>query len=104
MARPMTIGEYQSAVCLSGEQAYSGGDPRVVWTHLLRQSQPEVATNANRRFSKGGTVLLVLHREEGQGLAEYALILALIAILAVFALMFMSGNLTSLLSTIGNGL
>jgi len=39
--------------------------------------------------------------EKGQGLAEYALILALIAILAVVALMFLSGTIQSILSTIG---
>jgi len=40
----------------------------------------------------------------GQGLAEYALILALIAILAVVALMFLSGTITTILSTIGGKL
>jgi Flp pilus assembly pilin Flp len=45
-----------------------------------------------------------LHREEGQGLAEYALILSIIAVLAVAALMFISGGLNQLLSVIGKGL
>ncbi len=49
-------------------------------------------------------MFLVLHREEGQGLAEYALILSLIAVVAVSALMFISGNLQTLLSSIGEGL
>ncbi|MGA3030301.1 MAG: Flp family type IVb pilin [Candidatus Limnocylindrales bacterium] len=49
-------------------------------------------------------MLLVLHREEGQGLAEYALILSLIAVVAVSALIFISGNLQTLLSGIGAGL
>jgi pilus assembly protein Flp/PilA len=49
-------------------------------------------------------VFLVLRREEGQGLAEYALILALIAVVAVLAVMFLGGTLSSLLSTIGQGL
>ena len=40
--------------------------------------------------------------EAGQGLAEYALILALIAIVAVVALVFLGGNLQSTLSTIGS--
>ncbi len=40
----------------------------------------------------------------GQGLAEYALILALIAILAITALMFLSGQVNTILSTIGNAL
>ena len=49
-------------------------------------------------------MFLVLRREEGQGLAEYALILALIAIVAVLAVMFIGGTLSSLLSMIGQGL
>ena len=40
--------------------------------------------------------------EEGQGLAEYALILSLIAIVAIFALVFVGSNVSSLLSTVGN--
>ena len=40
-------------------------------------------------------------RTRGQGLAEYALILALIAILAITALLFLSGQINHILSTIG---
>jgi Flp pilus assembly pilin Flp len=40
----------------------------------------------------------------GQGLAEYALILSLIAILAIASLLFLSGQINTILSTIGNGL
>jgi len=40
----------------------------------------------------------------GQGLAEYALILALIAILAITALLFLSGQIDTILSVIGNSL
>jgi pilus assembly protein Flp/PilA len=40
--------------------------------------------------------------EEGQGLAEYALILALIAIVAVVSVTFIGSNLSSTLSMIGN--
>ena len=44
-----------------------------------------------------------LHRdEEGQGLAEYALILALIAIVAIVALIFLGSQVSSILSTVGN--
>ena len=39
--------------------------------------------------------------EEGQGLAEYALILALIAIVAIVALIFLGGQVSSILSTVG---
>ena len=44
----------------------------------------------------------VLHRdEEGQGLAEYALILALIAIVAIVALIFLGNQVKTILSTVG---
>jgi pilus assembly protein Flp/PilA len=39
--------------------------------------------------------------EEGQGLAEYALILALIAIVAIVALLFLGGQVSKILSTVG---
>jgi pilus assembly protein Flp/PilA len=45
-----------------------------------------------------------LRDQAGQGLAEYALILALIAIAAVFSLLFMSGAIQDVLSTIGDQL
>jgi pilus assembly protein Flp/PilA len=38
---------------------------------------------------------------EGQGLAEYALILALIAIVAIVALIFLGTQVSSILSTVG---
>ena len=44
---------------------------------------------------------MFLRKTEGQGLAEYALILALIAILAITALLFLSGQINTILSTIG---
>ena len=40
--------------------------------------------------------------EEGQGLAEYALILALIAIVAIVALLFLGGAISNILSTVGS--
>ena len=39
--------------------------------------------------------------EEGQGLAEYALILALIAIVAIVALIFLGTQVKTILSTVG---
>ena len=48
-------------------------------------------------------MLKVLDRdEEGQGLAEYALILALIAIVAIVALIFLGSQVSKILSTVGN--
>lgn len=42
--------------------------------------------------------------EEGQGLAEYALILALIAIIAIAALVFLGGQISAILTTIGQSI
>jgi pilus assembly protein Flp/PilA len=48
-------------------------------------------------------LMSIFHRdEEGQGLAEYALILALIAIVAIVALIFLGGAISTILSTVGN--
>ena len=45
--------------------------------------------------------LAALRDAKGQGLAEYALILALIAIVAIIALIFLGSQVSSILSTIG---
>lgn len=42
--------------------------------------------------------------DDGQGLAEYALILALIAIVAIVALLFLGGAISSILSSVGHSL
>ena len=48
------------------------------------------------------TVLASLRRDdEGQGLAEYALILALIAIVAIIALIFLGIQVSGILNTVG---
>jgi pilus assembly protein Flp/PilA len=44
---------------------------------------------------------LIRRDEEGQGLAEYALILALIAVLAIGALVFLGEQVTAILDEIG---
>ena len=40
--------------------------------------------------------------DDGQGLAEYALILALIAIVAIVALIFLGTQVSTILSTVGS--
>jgi pilus assembly protein Flp/PilA len=47
-------------------------------------------------------VSLIRSDERGQGLAEYALILALIAVLAIAAVTFLGGQINSILSNVGN--
>jgi pilus assembly protein Flp/PilA len=47
-------------------------------------------------------ISLIDRDERGQGLAEYALILALIAVLAIAAVTFLGGQINSILSNVGN--
>jgi Flp pilus assembly pilin Flp len=42
--------------------------------------------------------------DDGQGLAEYALILALIAIVAIVALLFLGEQISSILFNVGNNI
>jgi len=42
-----------------------------------------------------------LSKTRGQGLAEYALILALIAIVAIVSLLFLGGQISKILSNVG---
>ncbi len=42
--------------------------------------------------------------QAGQGLAEYALILALIAVFAIVAITFMGGSINDMLSALGNAM
>lgn len=48
--------------------------------------------------------LAVLHDDRGQGLAEYGLILGLIAVLCIVAVLFLSGQIQAILSTVGNSI
>jgi pilus assembly protein Flp/PilA len=56
--------------------------------------------------SRIAALLHVIRHDDdgGQGLAEYALILALIAIVAIVALLFLGGQISDKLSVIGNEL
>ena len=56
-----------------------------------------------RRHDPASIALISFFRrdDEGQGLAEYALILALIAIVAIVALIFLGGQVSTILSTVG---
>ncbi len=49
-------------------------------------------------------VARTLRREDAQGLAEYALILALIAIVAIVALIFLGGQVSTILSKVGKSI
>jgi Flp pilus assembly pilin Flp len=43
-------------------------------------------------------------KQAGQGLAEYALILALIAIASIVAVTFMGGSINGMMSALGNAM
>ena len=45
-----------------------------------------------------------IREEEGQGLVEYALIIAVIAIAVIVAMLFLQGQLQNIFSNIGNNL
>jgi Flp pilus assembly pilin Flp len=51
--------------------------------------------------SAGGLIPSLRPAERGQGLAEYALILALIAIVAILALLFLGSQISAILSRVG---
>ena len=70
------------------------------------------ATFAPRRLTRAAEVnttvklglkrLYFLRGETGQGLAEYALILALIGVASIIAVTFMGGSINAMLSDLGN--
>jgi len=49
-------------------------------------------------------MITFLREEEGQGLVEYALIIAVIAIAVIVAMIFLRGQLQNIFSNIGNNL
>jgi pilus assembly protein Flp/PilA len=49
-------------------------------------------------------LVAAMREEEGQGLAEYALILFFIAVVAIAALTFLGSDISSLLSQVANSL
>jgi pilus assembly protein Flp/PilA len=48
--------------------------------------------------------LAIVDDERGQGLAEYALILALIAIVAIVALIFLGGEISKIINSVGTSI
>jgi pilus assembly protein Flp/PilA len=49
-------------------------------------------------------ISLIERDERGQGLAEYALILALIAVLAIAAVTFLGSQINAILSAVGQAI
>jgi pilus assembly protein Flp/PilA len=46
----------------------------------------------------------ILNDESGQGLAEYGLILGLVAVLSIAAVVFLGGKIQGLLSNVGSSI
>jgi pilus assembly protein Flp/PilA len=57
-----------------------------------------------RRAVEGACMVELLVNEEGQGLVEYALIIAVIAIAVIIAMIFFRESLINYFSSIGNNL
>jgi pilus assembly protein Flp/PilA len=52
----------------------------------------------------GGSLLAFFRDDDGQGLVEYALIIAVIAIAVIVAMIFLRGRVQNIFSNIGNNL
>lgn len=50
------------------------------------------------------TLITSLRRDQGQGLVEYALIIAIIAIAVIVAMIFLRDQISNIFSNIGNNL
>ena len=84
-------------------------------TVLVVRTRLAASTGIPRMVREGGDYVALLavydavksflrRDDHGQGLAEYALILALIALLAILALIFLGGQISAQLGTIGHTL
>ena len=70
------------------------------------ERRPRAVTSRKEGFDIGAIIDQRTHPfiafdERGQGLAEYALILALIAIVAILALLFLGSQISTILSRVG---
>ena len=81
------------------------GQPGLVVARALSGGSGETIGKEVHTLFKLTAFLASLRRDEdGQGLAEYALILALIAIIAIVALIFLGGQVSQILSNVGNSI
>jgi pilus assembly protein Flp/PilA len=72
---------------------------------LRRDEQADAREEDEFQKERGSISMLAFIREdEGQGLVEYALIIAVIAIAVIVAMIFLRGQLQNIFSNIGNNL
>jgi pilus assembly protein Flp/PilA len=79
--------------------------------NVLGQTSHSAENSAQAAFQRplfggkeGINMLTFFRDEEGQGLVEYALIIAVIAIAVIVAMVFLRGQLQNIFSNIGNNL
>jgi len=84
---------------LTGVPSSHSGAQRSPGNRVITSSGKEVNHHMTRLYALISS--LFVRDEEGQGLAEYALILSLIAVVAIVSLVFLGGNVSKLLSTVG---
>lgn len=56
------------------------------------------------QFAEALRGLYIAEETEGQGLVEYALIIAFIAVVVIVAMVFLQGKISTLFSKVGNSL
>ena len=71
---------------------------------MARARLREQAATPQAPEGEVSSVLTFLREDEGQGLVEYSLIIAVIAIAVIVAMIFLRGQLQNIFSNIGNNL
>ena len=66
--------------------------------------EPDVHSGGESNVKLSAMRSLLLRGQAGQGLAEYALILALVGVAAIAAVTFMGGSINQMLSDLGNAM
>src|SRR5439155_15632214 len=69
---------------------------------LLLARAGEQASRCTTSAEGGRCMLTFIREDEGQGLVEYALIIAVIAIAVIVAMVFLRGQIQNIFSNIGN--
>jgi Flp pilus assembly pilin Flp len=99
--RPLLIGFLLNALIEAGQKLWPEFAPLPTLTspslpQRPQEQHPDAAHDGRPRWRR--------RRDDGQGLAEYALILALVAVIAIVALLFLGNTITGVLSQLGNSI
>ena len=101
--RPMIGGLIVEALVTEAREL----DPAFAPTERRRAPDPRMTVRLDRdtpERPKGWLPAWRRRRGDGQGLAEYALVLALIAVIAVMAILWIGSQLSTALSDVGNSI